>query len=376
MLYTLNNEWIQANQHQVILEQVKSEDGSKVLYQKSMVTYRGANLELSLSAVNDSIGIDVGRSDSFTIKLIALNTNRIVAIDPQLKGMSSTDIQCAILDAIDPDSKKYKEFAYQRNRKYRNSMWNDVLDSWKNTLVAVGYPEEDIINIMNYCTNEMKTVKYIRGKCETFINVLAKYKNEILSTEPCKEFEGKTERDVFYDEIALYIAKKFTVTTDSGSTFDNLPKNYVLDHLLKEDYDNRLPPAVMRIKNILRDVYQMCGEKNPNFCYILVSLGAYFEKVTRESPAFRYAAILGRKENDRKKTTFKKSFQERYSGDKAGDKAVNQNTKERPNKPFKNNKPKTNKPKTTQTSIPMNLNPIGENMFEQALANAQPLKSK
>lgn len=369
MLYNLIKEWSLANANQIVTEQVKPENG-RVLYQKSIVKFRGVDLELTLAAVDDSVGIDVGRPDSYTIKLIALNTNRIVEIDPMLKGMSAADIQCAILAAIDPDTKKYNEMAHQRNWRHKQSLQINVLDAWKSTLVAVGYPEEDIANIIDYCANELKTVKYVRGKCETFINVLAKYKNDILSTEPCKEFEGKTERDVFYDEVALYIAKKFTVTTDTGSTFDNLPKNYVLDHLLKEDYDNRLPPCVMKIKNIFRDVYQMCGEKNPNFCYILVSLGAYFEKVTRESPAFRYAAILGRKENERKRFTFKKSFQERYSD------STNQNTKERPNKPFKNNKPKTNKPKKETASIPMNLNPIGENMFEHALANAQPLKSK
>lgn len=370
MLYDLIKEWSQANASQTVIEQVKPEE-NKVLYQKSIVKFRGVELELTLAAVDDSVGIDVGRPDSYTIKLIALNTNRIVEIDPQLKNMSATDIQCAILNAIDPDAKKVSEFVFQRNKNHKQSLWNDVLLEWGNTLNNVGYPEEDINRVLEYCSNELKTVKFVRGKVELFINTLAKYKNEILSTEPCKEFEGKTERDVFYDEVALYIAKKFTAVLDNGSKFDTLPKKYVQDHLVDESYDNRLPPCVMKIKNILRDVYQMCEEKNPNFCYVLVSLGAYFEKVTRESPAFRYAAILERKESDHKKFAFKKSFQERYSG------VTTTNTDKRPNKPFKNNKPRTNKPKIENTAInSLNLNPIGENMFEQALANAQPLKSK
>lgn len=370
MLFGLIEEWNRACANQAVTEQMIPEPG-KVLYQKSIIKFRGVDLELTLSAVDDSVGIDVGRPDSYTRKLIALNTNRIVEIDPQLKNMSATDVYAAILNAIDPDARKHADKVYHRNRNHKQAMVTDYLEGWRSTLNAVGYPEEDINHIIDYCSTEMKKVKYLRGKCETFINVMAKYKNEILSTEPCNDFENKTERDVFYDEIALYIAKKYEVKSDTGSTFDNLPRNYVLDHLLKEDYDNRLPPCVMKVKNILRDVYQMCGEKNPNLCFVLVSIGAYFEKITRESPAFRYAAILERKENDRKKFTNKtrKTFQERYSD------STNQNTKERPNKPFKN-KPRTEKTNKDSSFAAMNLNPIGNNMFEHALENAKPLKNK
>ena len=294
MLPKIIDEWNQAQSKQVVSESRESAPG-KVIYQKSVIEFRGAKLELTLSAVDDSVGIDVDRPESFTRRLTALNTNRNVEITPTLEGMTTADVYSAILEAINPEARAYEYKALSRNKNHKKSLFKDTLSVWKDSLSSVGYSDEDTNYFINYCTSEMKKVKHMHSRCDAFINTLAKYKNEITDTEPCADFGNETNQGVFYNEIALYLAKKFTITTDDGATFDTLPHMYIQDHLIKEDYDGRLPSYILKIKNILRDIYQMCDEKVPNFCFVLTSLGAYFERITKESAAFRYAAILERK---------------------------------------------------------------------------------
>lgn len=366
MLNQIIEEWAQAQAKQVVTESVKPPEG-KVTYQKSIIDFRGAKLELTLAAVDDSIGIDVDRPDSFTRKLTALNTNRNVEIHPHLENMTATDIYSAILAAITPEARKYEQAAMARNKNHKQSLFRDKLSAWRNTLNAVGYSKEDIDDVITYCTNALKKSR-VHKNCDTFINVLAKYKNEILSKNPCSDFKNKTEQDIFYDEVALYIAKKITITPEVGTPFESFPVAYITDHLLKTDYDEKLSPYILKIKNILRDIHVMTEGKNPNFCFVITALGAYFERTTKESPAFRYAAILERKENERRKRFFgnKKPFNKRPE-------SARQKTDgaERPNKPYKKFKNNNTQPDPDEI---ISINPIGENMFEHALENARPLK--
>lgn len=373
MLQEIDQEWNQACINQRLVEAWESTPG-KLAFQKTIVTFRGVEMELTISAVDPSVGIDVDRPETFTRRLTALNTQRNVKLpDMNDENADISDVYAAILRAIDPAGDQEAAIIERRNKAFKSSIRKESITNWTKRIKDTGaYSKNEIDNFIAYCSEAIKR-PYFGERVNKFVDVLVKFSNEITDTTPCYPNDTSfTEQHALYNDICKWMSGRFTnLYGDNTIARTRLEKG-----LIDTERDATLHPHTLKIKNIVRGIYQEC-EKPVTFCFVLDGLARYFEKVTGESVAYRLAdmkerAELRRERRERfKQQHAEKSTTETKVADHAKDETKEVKTEKRNTKPVP-------KKKTVKTEVkqpePIAFNPLGNDMFSRALEEAKPLK--
>lgn len=366
MLPEVIQEWNQAVTNQQPAGYKDIAPGKRI-YQKTIVTFRGAKIEITLVATDDSAGIDVDQPDSFVRRMTVLETMKNINVPQTLNECSVADVYAAILEAINPESDKQEYEAIARNHAFKQPQNSDYIpNQWKASLNECGaYTQDEVDSFINYCTTEMSKRKAFTC-CDKFVKSLIKYKDKIISKTICKD-QHKTEQDVFYDEISFYLSKQLENTYGVKT----IPAGFIKS---KADEDLSEKPSIAAARNLLNDIWTDCEERGAVFCFILNGLALYYEQITKESAAFRYASIKEQHDKARK-------YRFIYSTNRPAKNNTNatQNNEEETKNVDSNNtenseEHKKFKQKKTAKAEPIEFVPLGNDMFSKALENAKPLK--
>lgn len=367
MLQEVIDAWQAASQQQTVLEQ--DAVPGKVTFQKSVINFDGAEFELTIAAVDPSVGIDVDRPETFTKRLTALNTHRNVKL-PARGTSPAYEIYSSILQAKDPDGDEEK-YINKRNKNFRNSLNQTMTSRWKESLEKLeAFTEDDINRFLTKINSDAKNDGYF-SRIGALVETLVKYSVDLTSKAPCGHSNTYTIQLAIYDSICRWIDSKYKFKNPYGD--DTFSIKYVNDVLVDTTRDNTLPEHMLSIKNILRGIYAICQNKPARFCYVLNSLADYYEKATGESVTYRLANIH---ERDAKRKEYKKRTKELRANNKTKETRPATNTPKTEKEDKRPEPSSSKKEKAKTTREPINFVPMGNDMFERALAEAKPLKNK
>ena len=379
MLAKLQNAWNEACSQQKILEKTRLPDGS-ITFQKSVLKFMGKHLELTIKSVNNSIGIDVDRPETYFKRITVLDVQRNVAFPEKLSRFPATAEYIAMIRAMDPNYASHEAAVTARNVEHLNAIWSICADVWRQSLAATGfYNEGEIDKFIKYAENTKSRNSKMMPRIEAFFKVLESFARDITSKEYCDFNNTVTEQSALYNEVCELLNIKITnVHGDNKIPTMSVEKRTVLPETI------RLPKFVRHAKDIIRNIYNTCGNSDVTMCYVLEGLARYFESVTGESVNYRIAELKAARDARRAKREKFKQMKAAEESDAIPATTIitapvekpMEKTNEFKKKPFKKFKKKVRKDQTSSTTEKeqVSYNPMGGNEFEQALANAKPLK--
>ena len=292
MLNEMCQEWDTALKNAVSVEDRMNEDGRTFEYRKSVVRFRGTEIEVIAkrrpgSGLAKDADVDPSKGPSYLVTLFVPSTGKIIEAVPSSSLCPKTAKVIMILEALDVLDRS--AIVADRVKQFNENLIGANADRWNKELADTCYTDEEKQIFLDY-TKTLAIHPRSRPRADKFIRVVVKF-HQLLAGKDLDFINPRlpyTFTDVVYNLVCQLLADK----RENQYKEDFIPVACIKNRFWNQDnpeWELKMPIYVQKSRSLFRQIYTEIDERPVNLAVIAKGLAKYYEHLTGESVALRTA---------------------------------------------------------------------------------------